>query len=48
MVTMIRNLCAKGGNRAAYGIKQDGKWIMTSYNDYYKQIRTVSLELLVL
>ena len=41
--TWIKKCCGEFGNLPAYGVKgADGKWTLTSYKDYYKQIRTVS------
>ena len=41
--TWIKKCCGEYGNLPAYGVKgTDGKWTLTSYKDYYKQMRTVS------
>lgn len=41
--TWIKKCCGEFGNLPAYGVKgADGKWTLTSYKDYYKQMRTVS------
>ena len=41
--TWIKKCCGEFGNLPAYGVKgADGKWTLTSYKDFYKQMRTVS------
>ena len=41
--TWIKKCCGDYGNLPAYGVKGgDGKWTLTNYKEYYKQMKTVS------
>ena len=44
--TWIKKCCGDYGNLPAYGVKGgDGKWTLTNYKEYYKQMKTVSSRL---